>query len=73
MSWQCVFCDGPVDPTDPYVWHGVHAFERSLRFRSSGKQGGSDITLREPLEEFAHPECILAAKNGVNARQETLV
>jgi len=71
-DWQCHFCDGPIDPTDEYVWQGHHVFARSLKYRASGKRGGSDVTLREPLEEFAHPACVIAAQTG-RLRQESLL
>jgi hypothetical protein len=71
-EWLCVFCNEPVDPISQYTWHRVHAFERTLKSRASGKQGGSDITLRKPLEEFAHPACISLAQDG-RLLQESLL
>ena len=71
-EWFCPFCDRSVDPADQHTWHRVQAWERSLKYRASGKPGGSDITLREPLEEFAHPACVRLAKDGL-LRQESLL
>jgi len=72
MTWLCVFCREPVDPNDQHTWHGIHAFERSLKLRASGKPGGSDVTLREPLEEFAHPACVTLARDGLLAQESLL-
>ena len=71
-EWKCVFCRDPVDPTDPYVWHRMVGWERSLRVRASGKTGGSDIVMREQLEEFAHPGCVALARDGL-LMQESLL
>lgn len=40
---------------------------------SPSRRGGSDILLREPLDEFACPACITRLQAGLNVHQEALV
>ena len=65
----CPFCGEPVDPLASSTWRRIRAWEHKAPAASS-RRGGSDVTLREPLNEFAHSSCIAAEKTGVGARQE---
>ena len=67
MTVYCYFCGEPVDPNLRSSWRSITGWERP------GKQGGSDIVLREPTGAYAHPYCIDRTRDGVNVRQETLV
>jgi hypothetical protein len=71
-EYRCEFCGEPVDPADRWVWHRVTGWERSLRTRTSGARGGSDIVMRERLEEFAHPSCVTLARDGLFAQESLL-
>jgi hypothetical protein len=68
----CRFCGGPVSPSDPATWQRVVGWQRIAGVRASGKHGGSDIRLREPLQEWAHPYCVSAAKSGVLGQESML-
>ena len=73
----CVICGEPVDPLAPYVRQAIRGFQVKGVVRPSGTVGGSDIELRETLQEWAHPECVSLEKsrrvNGVSPYQEKLV
>ena len=73
LDATCYFCDQPIDPLARETWRRVVGWERHAGVRASGKHGGSDITLREPRDQYAHPLCISRYKQGVNANQGTLV
>jgi hypothetical protein len=72
LVYLCPFCGNPVDPMSKRTWHRVVGWERRAGTRPSGKQGGSDITLREAREEFAHPACIALAKDGLLGQEALL-
>jgi len=67
----CPFCGKPIDPTSDRTWRRVEGWERKAPAAST-RRGGSDIALREPLDEYAHDRCIQLAKAGVSAEQMTL-
>jgi hypothetical protein len=69
---HCPFCKRVVDPLDRYSWQRITAWHRSAGTRRSGKHGGSDVALRKPEQEWAHPGCIKLAQDGFFA-QETLL
>ncbi len=66
-SRPCFYCGEPVDPYSRYTWHRVIGWERK------GKAGGSDITLREPRDGFAHDHCVSLAKSGLSSGQAALL
>ena len=68
----CVFCQKPLNPDDPTVWHRVRGWERKAPTQGTRK-GGSDITLREARDEFACDGCIWRQKHHLNANQEALI
>ena len=67
----CVFCQKPVNPDDPSVWHAVRGWERKAQ--ATTRRGGSDIALREARDEFACDQCIWRQKARVNPTQEALI
>jgi hypothetical protein len=69
MNYQCPFCDGPVDPNSDLTFQGMHGWSKPRR---RGQQAGSDIVLREPLDEFAHGACVLKTKMNIDPGQLTL-
>lgn len=69
----CAYCGEAVDPTKRSTYRRVVGWERKAGRRLSGAHGGSDISLREPLDEWAHPACVDRAKRGVHAHQEALL
>lgn len=73
MSTTCPFCGRSVDPTDPNTWQRVTGWQRMAGIRASGKHGGSDIRLREPQQEWAHPACVTLTKDGIGVHQEALL
>ena len=64
----CDHCGYPVDAKSRYTWHKISGYERP------GKNGGSDITLRERTGTgWLHDRCVQDRKAGVVAGQESLV
>lgn len=64
----CVFCDEKIDPRDTTAWQRVVGFQR--RGQGASRRGGSDITLRETRQEFAHDKCVRRRKRGVGGMSE---
>ena len=73
MDIRCHYCGDPIDPFDRFTWRRVVGWERIAGVRASGKHGGSDITLRQPRDEYAHPHCVERIKSGLSVRQESLL
>jgi hypothetical protein len=71
MTTACHFCGDPVDPLARDTYRRVTGWERKALAES--RKGGSDILLREAVDEFAHGLCILRAKQGVAVGQATLL
>jgi hypothetical protein len=65
----CFYCAKPVDPDSAH--RAVRGWE--VKGVSSTRRSGSDIVLREPLEEFACRGCILRRKHGLSTGQGRLV
>ena len=66
----CVLCSRPIErPSDAF--RRVIGWERKAN--SSSRKGGSDITLREALDEYACASCITRLRAGLNVAQESLV
>ena len=68
----CPLCGELVDPVAPTTWRRISGWERSAHRAGARAGGGSDIVLREPVGDYAHPECIARAKAGLSAGQEAL-
>ena len=66
----CALCGEPVDPSGPSTFTRVQAWER--KGLNSSRRGGSDIVMRERLNDYAHGWCVERAKAGVSAGQEAL-
>lgn len=60
-----------VDPDARTTYRRVQGWEHKATMES--RRGGSDITLREQLNEYACPRCIGRLKDGVNPDQDTLI
>jgi recombinational DNA repair protein (RecF pathway) len=67
----CAFCGRPVDPNGYSVYRKITGWERKAHAES--RRGGSDIVLREPMDELAHGLCVDRTRQGVNVNQETVV
>jgi hypothetical protein len=72
MTAPCTYCGTPVDPTSRYVWTRIQGWEKKA-YVSSTRKGGSDISLREHLEQYACEDCIRKLKRGVSPGQATLI
>ena len=69
---SCYFCGEPIlEPKTSYTQ--ITGWERMAGIRPSGKQGGSDIYLREPTGEVACETCITKLRAGVALEQESLL
>jgi hypothetical protein len=71
MTIVCALCREPLDPRDWGVYRRVTGWER--KGIGNSRRSGSDIVLREPLDEFAHPYCVDRARDGVHFAQERLI
>jgi hypothetical protein len=63
----CTFCGEEVNP------HSRFTYTRVVGWHRPGKAGGSDITLRELLDEYACPKCIDQIRWGVHPSQQALM
>jgi hypothetical protein len=72
MTAPCTYCGRPVDPTSRYTWHRVQGWERKAHM-SSTRRGGSDISLRQAIDEYACDQCIGRLKSGVSPVQDSLI
>lgn len=71
---RCGICGNEITPAQRHAqYQRIRGWERIAGIRVSGKHGGSDIALRERLDEFAHGPCVAALKMGVSPAQETLI
>lgn len=71
MNAVCFFCAEPVDATARETWQRITGWER--KGFGENRRGGSDIVLRAPVSEYAHPACVAAVQNGVAIGQTSLV
>lgn len=69
MSVRCGIC-GELVP-ESLLYRRVTGWERKAK--SASRKGGSDIMLREPLDEYACSACIARLRAGINVGQESLV
>ena len=67
---NCSICSQPVDPSSPTTLVRVQGWER--RALGAHRRGGSDIVMRERLDEFAHGSCVERAKSGIAPTQGAL-
>jgi hypothetical protein len=73
LMFVCIYCGTSVDPTARTTWQRVIGWQRMAGVRASGKHGGSDIALREAVNEWACPTCIVRVRNGVDVGQGSLL
>jgi hypothetical protein len=65
---RCHYCGEPLDPSSRWSWYRVIGWARR------GKQGGSDIRLREKYgDDFAHDQCVERERAKIAAGQGTLL
>jgi hypothetical protein len=64
---RCSYCQEPVRPNSRFTWTRVQGWHRP------GKAGGSDVVLRESVDEWACPRCISRIRLGVNPDQQALM
>lgn len=69
MIVVCAYCEREVD--DATAYRRVVGWERKAH--SESRKGGSDIVLREQLDEFACSECVTRLRSGLHVGQEALV
>jgi hypothetical protein len=69
VNTTCLYCRKPVDPDKAF--RAVRGWQ--TKGVSATRRGGSDIILREPLEEFACRDCILRRKHGLSQGQGKLI
>ena len=69
---RCTYCFCTVDPGSRYVYRRITGWEHKADYTGS-RRGGSDIVLREHLDELACAACITRLKSGVNPGQEALL
>lgn len=62
----CSYCGEMVDAFDRTT------FVRIIGWEKKGKSGGSDIVLRQRMDEWAHPHCVDKAKKKIPIGQGTL-
>ena len=72
MTVPCTFCGTPLDPGSRYNWQRIQGWERKAHM-SSTRRGGSDISLREHVNEFACDTCIRKLKSGISPGQDSLI
>jgi hypothetical protein len=70
MTFHCPLCHREVDPDARHTMQRVIGWQQRAGTRSSGKHGGSDIYMRKPLQEFAHPSCVRLARDGHFGQEE---
>jgi len=62
----CSFCGREVNPASRWTYTKIVGWHRP------GKAGGSDISLRQKVDEYACPGCIESLKAGVAVEQEAI-
>jgi hypothetical protein len=68
---RCSFCLQPVDPAARTTYRRVEGWERKAL--ADSRRSGSDIVLRQPLDEYACPVCISRIQAGLSIAQEALL
>ncbi len=71
MNRACSYCGESVDPLSRFVWRRVVGWERKAT--SQSRKSGSDITLREPRDEYACDGCVSRLKRDVAPAQGSLI
>jgi hypothetical protein len=71
MNCACALCGQPVDPTSNTTFQRVIGWQRKAI--TASRKSGSDIVMRERLEDVAHGHCVELARSGVSVAQESLL
>ena len=66
----CTHCSTSLDATTAFT--RVQGWEKRAN-ASTSRKGGSDITLRERLDEHACHRCVDRLKSGLSVEQESLL
>jgi hypothetical protein len=66
----CVYCGEPLDSLRG-VYQRVTGWERKAA--AASRRGGSDIVLRQQLDEWACADCVHKLQAGVHVDQQALV
>ena len=72
MTVHCCYCGDGYDPESRLIWRRVQGWERRAA-RDSTRRGGSDITCREPLDEWACDPCVSKVRRGLSPDQGALL
>lgn len=64
----CTYCRASVDPR--YAWRRVVGWEQKAV--ATSRRRGSDIVLRQQLDEYACNGCVTRLKSGIALGQGTL-
>jgi hypothetical protein len=67
---RCHFCGQPVN-ANRSSYRRVQGWER--KGLGETRKGGSDVLLREPLDEWAHASCVSRIRAGLSVGQESLL
>lgn len=67
----CSYCGTAIDPLARATYRRVVGWERKAI--SASRKSGSDITLREPRDEYACPSCISRLQSSLNPGQVSLI
>ena len=70
---RCHYCGCDVQPGSRTVYQRVVGWQRIAGRRLSGSHGGSDISARAVLPEFACASCVDRVKSGVSVKQGSLL
>lgn len=68
---DCFYCGREVDPDNRATYRGVKGWER--RAMAASRQGGSDISCRRAVDEYACAPCISKLKSGIDPGQASLL
>lgn len=71
MLANCTHCHTPLDPDAHTTYTRVLAWER--KSATPSRRSGSDLVLRERLEEYACSTCVAQMRRGVAPVQGVLV
>ena len=66
---RCHFCNEPVDPD--YVYRRILGWERKAV--AASRRGGSDIVLRQKIDEYACDRCVFRLQHDLSPMQEGLL
>lgn len=68
---SCFYCGEPVDSKSRFTWRRVIGWERKATAES--RRSGSDIALREAVDEYACDRCVSRIKQKISPAQGSLM